>query len=84
MQTMEHGLSRVPGTGGRDLLASGFEPRPKLAESLLALAGQLLQLHQLLLDVVQVAREIAAELGHALTGDGERVQDALLDLNDLG
>ena len=51
-----------PGAGGRDLLAPRLELGAQLAQALLTLAGQLLQLHQLLLDVVQVGRQIASQL----------------------
>src|SRR6476661_4073068 len=36
-----------------------LELGPELAQPLLALAGELLQLHQLLLDVVEILRDIA-------------------------
>ena len=50
-------------------------PRPgsELGEPLLALPGELLELHQLLLDVVQVGREVALELRHRPAGGGDGV-----------
>ena len=40
-------------------LAPGLELSAQLAQTLLALTGELLQLHQLLLDIVQIAGQVS-------------------------
>ena len=54
--------------GALDLRAACLELGLELAQPLLALPGELLDLHQLLLDVVQVGAEIALQLAHGLLG----------------
>ena len=65
------------------MLAPCLELSPQLTEALLALTGKLLELHQLLLNVVEVTREIAPELAYRSPAVGERIHDPLLQLNDL-
>jgi hypothetical protein len=55
----------------------------QLAQALLALAGELLELYQLLLDVVEIGRDVALELSDGLPAGGERVHDLALQLDDL-
>ena len=72
-----------PGAAEAELLAPGLELSAQLAQTLLALAGELLQLHQLLLDIVQVAGQVSAQLPDRSTAGGERVHDALLHPDHL-
>ena len=59
------GRALSPGTArGLHLRAARLQPGAELGEPLLALAGELLQLHQLLLDVVEVGGQVAPDLRH--------------------
>ena len=71
------------GDGGGDLFAPRLQLSAQLAQPLLTLSGQLLQLHQLLLDVVQIAGQIAPQLAHRFPAGGERIHDALLHPDHL-
>ena len=71
--------------GGRalDLGAAHLHLVAELAQPLLALTRELLQLNELLLDVVEVGAEIALQLTDRALVGSERVHDALLHPDDL-
>jgi len=70
--------------GGLDLRAPSLELGPQLGEPLLALPGELLQLDQLLLDIVEIGGEIAPELAYGPPTHAQRVRDLLLHLDQVG
>ena len=82
------GCAVSPGAGGPAAVLSICAPRAsswvrQLAQPLLALAGELLELHQLLLDVVEIGGDVALELADRLPAHRERVHDLPLHLDHL-
>jgi len=66
------------------LLSPRLQLGPQLAQPLLTLAGELLKLDQLLLDVVQVGGQVSPQLSCRAADRGHGIHDPLLDPDQLG
>ena len=68
----------------RDLLPTTLQLRAQLGQPALALAGQLAELHQLLLDAIEIVLHVPAQRAHGLPRVGEGVEHLLLEAHHLG
>src|SRR5687767_4753903 len=70
--------------GLRDLLAPALQLGAQLGEPTLALPSHFAELHDLLLNAVEVVLHVAAERAHRRARAPQRVEDLLLHAHDVG